>query len=463
MSKTIAEVTKVSGTISFHAPRLRGGAIWSDLLHWLTMHISKTITSPNEVKLVITAQEADLSPLKQRTLKKLAPQVKIAGFRAGKVPLNLVEKNLDQTAFQSEFLDAAVNALYNQALDQEQLRPVANPEMTLSKFVPFTNLEFTLTVPVIGEIVLPDYKKIKLAKKEPKVEAKDVTEVVASLQKRMAERKAVTRAAKLGDEVTIDFKGTDDKGEAVNGAEGKEYPLLLGSNTFIPGFEDNLIGMKPAETKTFTITFPKDYGVSALKSKKVTFEVTVSAVNELAEPAADDEFAAKTGPFKTIADLKEDIKKQLLIERQNEVDRAYEEELLKKIADKTKLSVPKQLVDEQIERIEREEKQNLMYRGQTWEEHLKSEGVTEAEHKEQKREAATERVKIGIVLSEVAETEKITVSPEEFGARMQLLKTQYKDETAQKELEKPEVQRDILARMMTEKTVAALVEYGTKS
>ncbi len=427
------------------------------------MHISKTTTSPNEVTLVISANEADLSPVKQKTLKKLAPQVKLAGFREGKVPLHLVEKNLDQAAFQSEFLDTAVNALYNQALNEQQLRPVANPEMSLTKFVPFTELEFTLTVPVIGEIVLPDYKKIKLAKTAPKVEAKDVNEVVSSLQKRMAERKTVTRAARANDEVLIDFKGTDEKGAPVNGAEGKEYPLLLGSNTFIPGFEDNVVGMKPAETKTFTITFPKDYGVSALQSKKVTFEVTVISVSELVEPKADDDFAAKTGPFKSLAELKEDIKKQLLIERQNEVDRAYEEELLKKIAEKTKMSVPKQLVDEQIERIEREEKQNLIYRGQTWEEHLKAEGVTEAEHKEQKRTAAEDRVKIGIVLSEIAEAEKITVTPEEFSVRMQVMKAQYKDETAQKELDKPEVQRDILARMMTEKTIIALVSYGIKS
>ena len=181
---------------------------------------------------------------------------------------------------------------------------------------------------------------------------------------------------------------------------------MLGSNTFIPGFEDNVIGMKAGDTKSFKITFPKDYGVAALQNKKVTFEVTVKLVNQLVEPKADDEFAAKAGPFKTLDELKADIKNQLTIERENEMQRTYEEELLKTIADKAKLSVPKQLVDEQIERIENEEKQNLMYRGQTWEEHLKSEGVTAEEHKEQKREAATDRVRIGIVLSEIAEAEK---------------------------------------------------------
>jgi len=426
------------------------------------MHISKTVKSPNEVELTIAANEADLSPLKAKTLKKLAPQVKLPGFRAGKVPMNLVEKNLDQAAFQSEFLDAAVNALYNEALNQENLRPVGNPEMSLKKFVPFTELEFTLVVPVIGDIKLPDYKKIKLAKPAVKIESKDVNEVVKSLQKRMAERKSVTRAAKDGDEAVIDFKGTDSKGEAVNGAEGKDYPLNLGSNTFIPGFETNLIGMKPEESKVFTITFPKDYGVAALQSKKVTFEVTLKSLNELVEPKADDEFAAKSGPFKTMTELKDDIKKQLIVERQQEADRNYEEALLKEIASKTKLSVPKELVDEQTDRIEREEKQNLVYRGQTWEEHLTSEGVTAEEHKEQKRPIAEERVKIGIVLSEISEAEKIVVTPEEFDVRLKMMKGQYQDATAQAELDKPEVQRDVLARMMTEKTITNLVGYASK-
>ena len=119
----------------------------------------------------------------------------------------------------------------------------------MSKFVPYTTLEFTLKVPVIGDVVLPDYAKIKLAKTVVAVEKKEVDEVVSSLQKRLAERKVVDRAAKNGDEVTIDFKGIDDKGEPVSGADGKDYPLAIGSNTFIPGFEDNVVGIKPKESK----------------------------------------------------------------------------------------------------------------------------------------------------------------------------------------------------------------------
>jgi len=424
------------------------------------MHIKSTHKTDTLVEMTITANEADLSPAKASTLKKLAPQVKVQGFREGKVPLNLVEKNIDPQVMQSEFLEVAMGGLYNQALNEEDLRPVANPEVDLKKFVPYTTLEFTVTVPVIGKIVMPDLKKVKINKKPLTIEAKQVNDVIESLRTRLAERKSVERAVKDGDETTIDFKGTDEKGEAVNGAEGKDYPLQIGSDTFIPGFEANLIGMKPKETKSFTLTFPKDYGVAALQNKKVTFEVTVNKVEELVPPKLDDDFATKAGPFKTLAELKKDVKEQLTIERGREADRVYEEELLQKIAAKTTVAIPEQLVDEQIERIENEEKQNLMYRGQTWEEHLKEEGVSAEEHKEQKRPAGRDRVKIGIVLSEIAEAEKIVVTPEEFEIRINILKGQFQDATAQAELEKPEVQRDILARMITEKTIQALVDYA---
>jgi len=426
------------------------------------MHIKSTHKTDTLVEMTITANEADLSPAKASTLKKLAPQVKVQGFREGKVPLNLVGKNIDPQVMQSEFLEVAMGGLYNQALNEEDLRPVANPEVDLKKFVPYTTLEFTVTVPVIGKIVLPDYKKIKLAKKPLTIEPKQVNDVIESLRTRLAERKSVERAVKDGDETTIDFKGTDEKGKPVNGAEGKDYPLQIGSDTFIPGFEANLIGIKPKETKSFTLTFPKDYGVAALQNKKVTFEVTVNKVEELVPPKLDDEFAKKAGPFKTLAELKKDVKEQLTIERGREADRVYEEELLQKIAAKTTVAIPEQLVDEQIERIENEEKQNLMYRGQTWEEHLKEEGVSAEEHKEQKRPAARDRVKIGIVLSEIAEAEKIVVTPEEFEIRINILKGQFQDATAQAELEKPEVQRDILARMITEKTIQNLVDSANK-
>ncbi len=410
----------------------------------------------------VVADVDTLAKIKQSVLQKLnTPNLKIPGFRAGKAPLNLVEKNIDQSILQSEFIDAALNHYYLSAVTSEKLRTVGQPEVKLTKFVPFTTVEFDITVDVLGKVKLPDYKKIKLAPKKSTVTAKDVDEVVTSLQKRLAEKKDVERASKDGDEVTIDFKGTDDKGEPVNGAEGKDYPLLLGSNTFIPGFEPNVVGLKAGEEKTFTIPFPKDYQVSALQGKKVTFAITVKAVKELTEPKADDTFAAKAGPFKTLKDLKADIKQQLTLERQREQDRLYENELLQKIADKTTVAIPQSLIEEQVARLEQDERQNLMYRGQTWQEHLDEEGVTEEEHHKRNIPEAEKQIKIGIMLGAIGDAEEIQVTPEEVEIRLQLLKGQYTDKAMQAELDKPEARQDIESRLRTEKIIAKLTEYAT--
>lgn len=405
-----------------------------------------------------------MRPLKEHVLERFQSRIKLSGFREGKAPLSLVEKNVDPTQLQTEFLEEAINQMYVQAVNQERVRPVANPEVTLKKFVPFTTLEFEATVQVVGNITLPDYKKMKKTKPAVKIAAKDVTEVIDALKKRVAEKKDVDRAAKTDDQVWIDFKGFDDKGEPVKGADGKDYPLVLGSNTFIPGFEDNVVGMKANDEKTFTLKFPKDYGVAALANKDVTFTVNVTKVQEVVEPKVDEEFVAKVGPFKTVEALKEDIKQQLALERQQEADRKFENELIEEITAKAKVAVPKVLVDEQIDRIEREERQNLVYRGQTWQEHLDEEGVTAEEHREQKRSAAEERVKAGLVLSEISEVEEIDITPEELEIRIQLLKGQYQDKQMQVELDKPENRREILSRMLTEKTIEKLKSYvlGTK-
>jgi trigger factor len=426
------------------------------------MQVSRTNTSETEIKLVITATGAELLTLKQHVLGHFRSRVKVAGFREGKVPLEMVEKNVDQAQFQTEFLEEAVQNLYVQAIDNEKIRPVDRPEVQLKKFVPFTALEFEVDIPVVGEVKLPDYKKMKKAKEAVEITDKDVDDVIAALQKRLAEKKDVERAAKTGDEVWIDFKGVDAKGEAVNGADGKDYPIILGSNTFIPGFEENVEGMSAGEEKTFTLTFPKDYGVKTLASKDVTFTVTVTKVQELTEPKLDDEFAAKAGPFKTVKELKADIRKQVESERQYEADRNHEAELIKQLTQKTKVSVPDVLIQEQIERSVRELKQNVAYRGLTWQEYLEAEGKSEEDYlKDVVRPQAEERLRASLVLAEIAEKEGLVVTPEELEIRMQLLKGQYQDPGMQAELEKPETRRDIAARMLTEKAIAKITEYAS--
>lgn len=422
------------------------------------------INHPTTTEAIVTiiANPDELQFIKEHVLAHFKSSVKVPGFREGKVPANILEKHIDQEALHSKFLEESIEQFYSQAIQTHKLRPVDRPQIAVKKFVPFTTLEFEATVPIVGDIKLADYRKVKKPKPKVTITSKDVEDVLKSLRERGAEKSDVDRAAKTGDQLYIDFKGVDDKGQVVNGADGKDYPLLLGSNAFIPGFEENLMGLKANQDKTFTLKFPKDYGVKALASKNVTFTVNVTKVQEVKPPKLDDKFATTVGPFKTVAELKADIKKQLGIERQQQADRAYENELIQQISNKSTLHIPKVLVDEQIERMEQEERQNLTYRGQTWEDHLKEEGVDPAQHKEQKRPQAEERIKASLVMAEIAEAEGLDVSPEELDVRMQQLKSQYQDPKMLEELEKPQARRDIAGRILTEKTLSKVVGYATK-
>lgn len=427
------------------------------------MHISREQLTPTTVKLTLEADEKILDDAKREVLQRLGRQMKLAGFRPGKAPMPIVERNADPNVLQSEVLEIAMNQTYGQALEQEKMRTVEQPKISLTKYVPFTTLEFVAEVSIIGEVTLPDYRKLRLAKKKVNVTKKDIDEVIHTLRTRTAERNEVKRPAKTGDEVTIDFKGIDEKTkEPVKGAEGKAYPLLLGSNTFIPGFEDNVVGLKAGEEKSFVLAFPKDYGVKALQGRKVAFTVTATKVDEVQLPKLDETFAAKAGPFKTVEALHEDIQKHLEAEKQTEADRSYQNELVEKLAAGTTVAIPEVLIDEEVQRAEDEVRQNLSYRGQTWQEYLNELDQDEAAYRKTLREPAETRVRAGLALTEVAHQEGIEITPEEFNVRLQLLKGQYTDPAMQKELEKSANVRSIMSAMLTEKTVARLTEFAAQ-
>ncbi len=421
----------------------------------MKLHIDRE--SDTIAKLTIAADKEELAKVKNKVLKKLAPRVKLAGFRDGKAPIEMIEKNVDQQLFQTEFIDEAINVLYIAALKEERLRPVGQPKVEITKFVPFTALEVKLEIPVVGKIKLADYKKLTIKRPEVKVEKNQVDDVLKNLQLRAAEKKEVKRAAKNGDETWIDFSGVDTKGKAVAGADGKDYPLALGSGTFIPGFEENLVGMKAGDSKDFTVTFPKDYGAKALQNAKVTFTVKVNKVTEVIEPKLDDAFAATVGPFKTLAELKTDIKKQLEHEAKHKAERDYEAEIINHITEKTKVEIPEELVKEQIELVSNEVRQNVIQRGMTFQEYLDQMGKTEEEYiKSDVTPEANRRIKAGLVLNEIADIEGIDVTPEELEVRIQQLKTQYQDKQMQEQLELPDSRREINARLRSEKVIQFL-------
>jgi trigger factor len=427
------------------------------------VQVSVTENSPTNMTMQVIAGSDVLQPIKLHVLGHFRNSVKVPGFRPGKAPAAMLEKHIDQRLLSDEFLEHAINELFRRAVEQEGVRPIGQPAVNLKKSVPYTNLEFEATFDVVGKIKLANYKNIKLPKPKVEIGAKEVTDVINSLRQKAAERVDVDRPAETGDEVLIDFDGTNTQGRPVAGAEGKDVPLILGSNTFIPGFETNLVGAKPGEKKRITVTFPQDYGVAALQNKKVSFSVDVKKVQELIEPKVDDKFAAKVGPFKSVTELKADIKKQIKAEKDSQAVRNYENELINQIAAKSEVQIPDSLVEDQIKFMEEDERRNLTYRGLTWQEHLDQEGITEEQHRQRQKPDAEARVKAGLVLSEISKLENIQVTPEELEVRLQILKGQYQDPQMQTELDKPENRRDIASRLLSEKTINKLTEYAKTS
>ena len=427
------------------------------------MKTTVTHESDTRVKVVITADHAELAAAEQVALKRLAKTAKVNGFRTGHVPLEIVKKHADANALAQETLDAALNRAVAEAFLSNDLQVLARPEVEIKKYVPGELLEFTAEADVLPEVKLGDYKKLKVKKAAVNVDKKEIDEVIERIQKGLSEKKEVKRAAKIGDETVIDFVGKKD-GEAFHGGTGKDYPLVLGSNSFIPGFEDALVGLKAGDTKDVKLAFPKDYHVKDLAGQDVVFEVTVKKVNSVKLPALDDKFAAKAGPFTSMEDLRSDIKAEITAQAERRAKDDLKDELVKQLVAKSMVSVPSVLRDDQIRSLEQDLRQNLMYRGRTLEQYFKEKGYTDRDAwvKAEANDAADARIKAGLVLAQLSKELKIEATADELAAHINTYKQQYANNSEMaKHFDKPEAQREVANRLITEKTVDKLVELNS--
>ena len=427
------------------------------------MKTTVTHESDTRVKVVIAADHAELAAAEQVALKRLAKTAKVNGFRTGHVPLEIVKKHADANALAQETLDAALNRAVAEAFLSNDLQVLARPEVEIKKYVPGELLEFTAEADVLPEVKLGDYKKLKVKKAAVNVDKKEIDEVIERIQKGLSEKKEVKRAAKIGDETVIDFVGKKD-GEAFHGGTGKDYPLVLGSNSFIPGFEDALVGMKAGDTKDVKLAFPKDYHVKDLAGQDVVFEVTVKKVNSVKLPALDDKFVAKAGPFTSMEDLRSDIKAEITAQAERRAKDDLKDELVKQLVAKSTVSVPSVLRDDQIRSLEQDLRQNLMYRGRTLEQYFKEKGYADRDAwvKAEANDAADARIKAGLVLAQLSKELKIEATADELAAYINTYKQQYANNSEMaKHFDKPEAQREVANRLITEKTVDKLVELNS--
>ena len=274
------------------------------------MDTTLTYLSDTKVQLTIVVGAKELAEAEAVALTKLSKTVKVAGFRAGKVPAAVAAKNVSPQALQEQTLDDALSRAVAEAFMSNNLQALDRPAVEVKKFVPKELLEFTAECEVLPKVELGDYKKLSAKREKVSVSAKEVDETLERMRTGMAEKKEVTRAAKDGDEVVIDFVGKND-GVAFDGGTATDYTLKLGAGQFIPGFEEGIVGHKVGETFDLDLAFPADYHAAELAGSKVVFTTTLNKIQELALPKLDDAFAKKAGPFKNLDELMADIKSEL--------------------------------------------------------------------------------------------------------------------------------------------------------
>lgn len=429
------------------------------------MKVSVTHLSPTEVKLNITLEAAELADGKTVALARLARTLKVPGFRKGKVPASVAAKHVNQIELAEATLDAAVSKAIAESFTSEKLRALERPRVEIAKYVPDEMAEFTAEAEVVPEIKLGDYRKLKLKKRDAiTVTQPQIDEIVNRIREQLGTSEVVERAAKMGDEVMLDFVGKKD-GVAFDGGTASDYMLVLGSGTFIPGFEEGLVGHKAGDEVSIPLVFPSDYRVADLAGADVVFETVVKEVREKKPAELNDELAAKAGPYTTAQELVDDVTNELKAKAERDRTADIRDEVVELLVEKSKIPVPKVLVEDQIASIEQDLQQNLMYQGMTFEQYLTANGFADRDAwvASDATKLAEQRVKAGLALSEVSQVEDVTVSNDEMMAEVAAYKEHYaKNPEMAARFDTEDVQRNLANRLVTEKTIDFLVDTNTK-
>ena len=415
--------------------------------------------SETRVEIAVNLDAAEMQNAHNLAVKNLAKTVKVQGFRPGKAPVELAEKNINPTALIDEELNIAIQLALDPAFKEAKVQALEMPKIDVKKFVPTEMMEFTLTADVLPEVTLGDYKKLKAKKELKKVEDKDVEDVVKDVLATHAEKRKVDdRAAKKGDIVLIDFTGKEN-GVAFDGGSAKKYELEIGSKSFIDGFEEGIIGHKAGDEFVLNLSFPKNYHSADHAGKKVDFEVKLLEILEKIVPEMNDEFAKKIG-FKTMDEFRADVKKNLESRYEYSANEKFKDDLVADLVEKSKVAAPEILIKDQVNLIKADVERNV---GMGLSEYLKLTGETEEAWEKEAKKAAEIRVKASLVLQKVALAEKIDVEEKLVAAKIAELASVYgKSKEALTSLKDPRVRIDIKNRMVIEKTLDFLVKANQK-
>lgn len=385
----------------------------------------------SRVHLTVEIPEETVSKWRTKAVKMIAEKANVPGFRKGHIPENVLIEHYGEGALIDQTVDLVIQNTYAQAVKEKEIQVVAKPEkVELLSYSPF---KYEIIVAVQPEVKLKDYKKIKIPKEKVEITEKDVDEVVQNVQKRFAEHADVDRAAAKNDKVYVDFEGKDKDGVVLDGTTSKDHPLIVGENYFIPGFEDNLLGMKAGDTKDFELTFPKDYHAAHLQDKPVIFSVTMKKVQETKLPEINEEFVQKVrGEKMSKEDFLSSVKKDIEEVKQGENEKKREEQLYEKLIKAADIDMPDALIEEELEYMINDYTNRLQQQGVSLEQVLSSQKKHIDELKKDWRQNAHDRVAVRLIIRAIIEKDKPEVSDTDVENELEKMIARYPEESKSK-------------------------------
>ena len=376
----------------------------------------------SKVALTIEADAAAFEAAINKAYLKQRAKISVPGFRPGKAPRKMIESMYGAEVFYEEAVNAILPDAYESAVNEQKLEVVGYPQVEIES-VGKEGATFKCTVAVMPEVELGQYKGLEAVKAEVKVMAADVNARLKEMADRNSRLVAVERAVKKGDTANIDFEGFD-QGVAFDGGKGEAFDLEIGSGSFVPGFEDQLIGMKAGEEKDIDITFPENY-TPELAGKPVVFHVKVNEVKHKEVPAIDDEFAKDVSEFDTLEELKADTRKQLTADREAAAQRAFEDALMQKVADGIQADIPDEMVDVQAQQMMENFQQQLAAQGIPFDQYLKMTNTTEDDFKKQAHDPAVQQVRMDLAVAALVKAENLEATAQEIEDELKTVADKY--------------------------------------
>ena len=419
------------------------------------MEITVTKLPKSEVEFTITVSELELTPYITKALQSLAQKVNIEGFRQGKAPLEMVRQRVGDGAILQEMLDEVISKTYGEALEKEQIVTIGEPQIALEQAALNQALIYKAKVAVLPEVTLGDYKSLKIEREAAVVSDEQIDKVITDVRKMRASEASVTRPAQTGDRVIIDFDVFVDN-VPIEGGSSKDYPLHIGEGRFIPGFEEQIVGMAIGEVKEFNLPFPAEYHQKTLAGKAADFKVTLKEVFEINLPEFNDEFAKQisNGQVETADALRAQVADNIKQEAHDRAEQQLEIELIEKIVGvSTFAEIPEAMVQSEIRKMIHELEDSITSQGLKFDDYLLHLKKTREELEVDLKPQAEHRVKAALICRSVYHAEKIAVTDDEIAIEVEHLMARYPDNPEVRKQLESDLYRDHLKNVLGNRKV----------